>query len=165
MKTCKIKGCSSKIHARGWCSRHYHRWYEYGDALRPYTRGAGYVRQDGYRILSINYRAIMEHRYIMEQHLNRKLKKSEIVHHINEDRLDNRIENLKIMTNGGHITHHHTKSPIVNGYRKCTKCYKMLPLSNFSRAGNSKIGYRANCKSCQVIYNRERLHKLKVSID
>lgn len=48
----------------------------------------------------------LEHRFIMEQHIGRKLLKTEHVHHKNHVRDDNNIDNLELMSVGDHIRMH-----------------------------------------------------------
>ena len=48
------------------------------------------------------------HRTLMEKHIGRKLLPTEIVHHINFDKLDNRIENLQIVSRSEHNKIHFT---------------------------------------------------------
>jgi hypothetical protein len=42
----------------------------------------------------------------MENHINRLLSEDEIVHHINQNKLDNRIENLQVMSKAEHVRLH-----------------------------------------------------------
>ena len=48
----------------------------------------------------------MFHTVIMERHIGRYLSDDEVVHHINHDRLDNRIENLQLMKKKDHMSMH-----------------------------------------------------------
>ena len=53
--------------------------------------------------------SILKHRLIMSAFLQRPLKKGEIVHHINEDKTDNNINNLKLLHSDLEHSHeHHT---------------------------------------------------------
>lgn len=46
------------------------------------------------------------HVVTMEEHIGRKLNKNEVVHHINRNRSDNRLENLQLMTRAEHSRLH-----------------------------------------------------------
>lgn len=52
---------------------------------------------------------VYEHRLIMEKHIGRYLRKNELVHHKDNDRSNNNIENLEIMSWPQHMRHHITK--------------------------------------------------------
>lgn len=56
-----------------------------------------YAHKDGY---------VMLHTVLMERRIGRYLESDEVVHHINHDRSDNRIENLLLMKKKDHMSMH-----------------------------------------------------------
>lgn len=72
--------------------------------------GGYWINRDGYKVIQNEKETkgakLFEHRKVLEEHLGRKLLSSEIVHHINHNKLDNRIENLMIVTRSEHIKIH-----------------------------------------------------------
>lgn len=69
----------------------------------------GRVKHQGYIQIRIGEKYINEHVLIMEEKLGRKLEPYEIVHHIDEDRENNNINNLKLMKDSEHKSYHKLK--------------------------------------------------------
>ena len=70
----------------------------------------GKYMQEGYVMVWTENRGhVQEHRLVMEGFLGRELDSREIIHHINHDRADNRIENLQVMSQSEHAKIHTTE--------------------------------------------------------
>ena len=80
---------------------------KYGDANAHWTGGRrgsdGYIRvwvhpDDFFFSMADVSKTVAEHRLVMAKHLGRCLLPWEVVHHINNDRSDNRLENLRLLS-------------------------------------------------------------------
>lgn len=81
------------------------RWLKGKDS--PNWKGGREITKDGYVVLWISRKEkILEHRKVLEDHLGRKLTGSEVVHHINGNNADNRLENLQLTTFSEDIRRH-----------------------------------------------------------
>jgi hypothetical protein len=108
-RVCSVQGCNRIHRARGYCGLHWQRWKNGVDLNLPPKFVSifkhGWI-MNGYRWLSTSNGEQLEHRYKMELQLGRKLHVDEVVHHKNGDKLDNRIQNLEVMTRAKHTSHH-----------------------------------------------------------
>lgn len=107
---------------------------------------------------------IPHHRWIMEQHLGRTLSADEVVHHINHDKLDNRIENLEVMDRRAHSCLHHPIQPDPET-KTCTRCGATKPTTKFAIRGTSKSGkrkYRGFCIECDKVRQRISRQRRKI---
>jgi endogenous inhibitor of DNA gyrase (YacG/DUF329 family) len=109
MVTCKTCGKvfnSSPSNNRKFCSKKcFHNdkkeWLQ--GKNHPMWNGGVSISTDGYLRRSDDK---FVHRHLIELKIGRKLTNNEVIHHINRNRQDNRLENLVIMTREEHINFH-----------------------------------------------------------
>jgi hypothetical protein len=124
-KTCSVPGCKRKHMALGFCNAHYQRFKRIGNVKtdkplgeksgthNPRWKGGEFISEGRVFVYAPthpfpnrNKTYVLRYRLAMEAHLGRYLDPSEIVHHINGNMMDDRIENLQVMTNTEHMRLH-----------------------------------------------------------
>ena len=77
-----------------------------GMHVRGLEVGGERETSDGYIIVKTKGKPVFKHRIVMAKHLGRDLTPGEVVHHINGDKKDNRIENLAVLSARDHALSH-----------------------------------------------------------
>lgn len=104
----------------------------------PMWKGGRWQRKDGYVLVKANGHPmarsqgyILEHRLKVSNYLGRMLSKTEVVHHKNGIKNDNRIINLELMDAGAHTSSHYKKTIFI-----CENCLKKF---NDSKSRNRRF--------------------------
>lgn len=118
---CSVDGCTRPFMAKGYCHMHYRRVYATGETgpagaypiRRQFTNSEGYIRVLRPAHPNADHKGyVLEHRLVMAESLGRPLTTTEIVHHRNGQRHDNRLDNLVLLTRETHPTgHEHVTCP------------------------------------------------------
>lgn len=97
---------------------------------------------------------VLEHRYMMAEHLGRILTDEEVVHHKNENTRDNRLDNFELLSPSDHTKHHH---PAHLEQFQCPQCRRL-----FSRSTADVKGVLTFCsRSCSIGYYVSRRDRVQ----
>lgn len=104
---------------------------------------------------------VLLHRVLIENHLGRVLKHNEVVHHINHNKKDNRIENLEVLSCGEHCRVHAFKKGRKMVTLRCPVCGKIFeaPTRQTYLVKPTKYGCTCCSNSCRgKLYREIQLH-------
>jgi len=126
--------------------------------------GDGYITilQPEHPFADVNGR-IKEERLVMEKHLGRYLLKTEIIHHINRNKQDNRIENLQIVTSLEHGRIHHKGNAYALGYKFTEEQRRNSSKSKLGRIVSEKTKHKLSISHMGKTHTKEACKKISIA--
>lgn len=148
IRQCEIckKTYRVKRRTQRFCSKSCAGKVRFGENSTTFIDG---ITTQGYRSVFVDGKRMLEHRHVMGQHLGRKLKPTEIVHHKDENKLNNAIGNLEIVTRKSHKELHNPAGLRTETHKECRKCGRIKPRADFYRKNApGRDSHRPRCKTC-----------------
>ncbi len=102
---------------------------------------------------------VLHHRVVMENHIGRVLEKNEVVHHKDENKHNNQIDNLELMTSSEHAKLH---SPVGRAYVQLVCAYCGVGFQREKR--QTKYSKSLCSRRCNALYNRTNANWLGRSV-
>lgn len=118
-----------------------------------------YATKNGYVLL---------HRIIVENHLNRLLNTNEVIHHLDENKKNNSIENLQVLTSTTHAKLHQKNIGRKYVKLKCPWCKKIFDVPKNVTFLQKPSKYNCTCCSntCRgKLYREIQLHGLTPKLE
>lgn len=123
----------------------------YGYRLKPAVNTTGYLSLkmiDDSGVL----RNVTVHRIVAATFLGLNYADSHVqVDHIDGDKLNNKVENLRLVTNASNALNHVQlmNSHIAAGHAECKKCLRIMPKFKFDKSSRNTSGCQSYCKECR----------------
>lgn len=144
---------------------HYNKFTRTGNPLSKSLRstsGDGFIHK-GYRYFTVNGEKISEHRLIVEKVIGKKLPENAVIHHADENRLNNENSNLVVCQDNKYHRLIHQRLNSLNAcgnanWRKCPYCQQYDDIKNMNAQKCGRFIHNA----CSAKSRRESRKQRKI---
>lgn len=112
---CSVESCNKNVYSKGYCSKHYHSNRKWGNPLLREKQQSEITKKARQNVIDSGGKRRFRrkgkslHRLLLEVKLGRELKRSEHVHHIDNDPNNNELTNLYLFNSQREHNQCHTQ--------------------------------------------------------